>query len=320
MNTDPVRRESRHPPHPAGGWRERVHEVIFEADTPIGKAFDVALLVAIAASIVAVMLESVAGIRERFGVELFRVEWAFTILFTIEYLIRLLSVKRPLRYALSFYGIVDLLAIIPTYLELFSFVDETRSLLLIRCLRLLRIFRVFKLARYVGEASELSRALTASRAKIFVFLWTVAMVVLIVGSAMYLIEGPEHGFTSIPKSVYWAIVTMTTVGYGDIAPQTVLGQVLASILMIAGYGIIAVPTGIVSAEMAGIRRDRPVSTQACWACLAEGHRHDATHCFRCGEPLNPPTDESKSKDGNTEPGDPGPRPHGTGDEPGDATT
>jgi len=273
-------------PHPRG-LRARLHEIIFEADTPAGKAFDVALLVAISLSVLAVMLESVAGIRARHGVALVRLEWAFTILFTIEYALRLASVRRPLRYACSFYGIVDLLSIIPTYLTLLPIGAETRSLLLIRALRLLRIFRVLKLARYVGEASELRSALQASQAKIFVFLWTVLVLVLVVGAAMYLIEGPEHGFTSIPTSVYWAIVTMTTVGYGDIAPSTVAGQVLASLLMITGYGIIAVPTGIVSAEMAAARRpDAPVSTQACRACSAEGHRPDARYCHRCGAALD----------------------------------
>jgi len=272
-------------PH-AGRVRATLHEVIFEADTPGGKAFDVALLLAIVASVLAVMLESVAAIRAEHGPALVRLEWFFTIVFTIEYGLRLASVRHPWRYATSFYGIVDLLSIIPTYLTLLPIGADTRSLLLIRALRLLRIFRVLKLARYVGEASDLKAALIASQAKIFVFLWSVLLIVLIVGAAMYLIEGPEHGFNSIPRSVYWAIVTMTTVGYGDITPQTVVGQVLASVLMITGYGIIAVPTGIVSAEMAARRLPhRPVSTQACPACGADSHTPGAHFCHQCGEPL-----------------------------------
>ncbi|MFK7959359.1 MAG: ion transporter [Phycisphaerales bacterium] len=275
------------PPPTVARWRDRLHEIIFEADTPAGKAFDVTLLVLIAASILAVMLETVSEYREQHGLLLYRVEWAFTILFTIEYVMRLICVRRPLRYAFSFYGIVDVLAILPTYMELLPYVGETRSLLLIRSLRLLRIFRVFKLVRYVGEARELQTALAASRAKIFVFLWTVMIVVLIVGAAMYLIEGPDHGFDSIPQSTYWAIVTMTTVGYGDIAPETVPGKLLASLLMITGYGIIAVPTGIVSAEMAQIRgRPTEVRTRSCVECTAEGHLADAVYCRRCGKSLN----------------------------------
>ncbi len=271
----------------AGRVRATLHEVIFEADTTAGKAFDVVLLVAIVVSVLAVMLESVATIRGEHGVALVRLEWFFTIAFTIEYALRLASVRNPWRYATSFYGIVDLLSIIPTYLTLLPIGAETRSLLLIRALRLLRIFRVLKLARYVGEASDLKAALVASQAKIFVFLWSVLLIVLIVGATMYLIEGPAHGFDSIPRSVYWAIVTMTTVGYGDIAPQTVVGQMLASALMITGYGIIAVPTGIVSAEMAARRGPHaPVSTIACPACGAQGHAPDAHFCHQCGERLD----------------------------------
>lgn len=281
------------PPAHAGRVRSRLHEIIFEADTPAGKAFDVVLLVAIAGSVLAVMLESVGDIRDRHGIALIRIEWVFTILFTVEYGLRLATVRRPLRYALSFYGIIDLLSIIPTYLTLLPVGAETRSLLLIRSLRLLRVFRVLKLARYVGEASDLKAAMAASQAKIFVFLWTVMLVVILAGTAMYLVEGPEHGFTSIPTSVYWAIVTMTTVGYGDIAPQTVLGQMLASVLMITGYGIIAVPTGIVSAEMAAVKRTRDaesVDTRSCRSCSTEVLAMDARFCRRCGEPLAPPPD------------------------------
>ncbi len=267
---------------PLSNWRFRLHEVIFEADTPGGKAFDIALLVCIALSILAVLLESVAGIREVYGVALRRVEWAFTILFTLEYLLRLLSVGRPWRYATSFYGVVDVLAIVPTYLSLV--VVGTQSLLVIRALRLLRVFRVLKLAHFVGEAQVLRKALQASARRITVFLGTVLILVLIVGSLMYLIEGEEHGFTSIPQSIYWAIVTMTTVGYGDIAPQTLPGRVLASLVMIMGYGIIAVPAGLVTMELA-VSGKRKISTQACPQCSAEGHDPDARFCKICGADL-----------------------------------
>jgi len=264
------------------GWRARLHEIIFEADTPAGKAFDVALLASIVLSVLAVMLDSIAPIRRAYGPELRGVEWFFTILFTVEYALRLICVRRPLAYARSFFGIVDLMAIVPTYLSVV--VSGTQSLLVIRTLRLLRIFRVFKLARYVGEAQTLFDALRASRHKIAVFLWTVLSVIVIVGSLMYLIEGEEHGFTSIPRSMYWAVVTMTTVGYGDIAPQTVIGQILATLLMILGYGIIAVPTGIVTAEITYASR-RTMTTRACSACAAEGHDSDAIFCKRCGARL-----------------------------------
>lgn len=198
-------------------WRERLHQVIFEADTPSGRTFDVTLLVCIVASVAAVVLESVTAIRARWGGPLRAVEWTFTVLFTVEYLLRLLSVRRPLRYAASFYGVVDLLAIVPTYLSLV--VSGTQTLLVIRALRLLRLFRVLKLGQFVGESRELMAALIASLRKITVFLGTVVTIVLIVGALMYLIEGEEHGFTSIPASIYWAIVTLTTVGYGDLAPR-----------------------------------------------------------------------------------------------------
>jgi voltage-gated potassium channel len=269
-------------PANASGWRNRLHEIIFEADTSAGKAFDVALILAIVASIVAVLLESIPEIDRQHHRALFLAEWVFTILFTIEYVFRLATVRRPLAYARSFYGIVDLLAILPTYLSLL--VAGTQALLVIRALRLLRVFRVFKLAHYVGEASYLREALAASRRKITVFLGAVLTIVLIVGALMYLIEGPESGFTSIPKSMYWAIVTMTTVGYGDIAPQTILGRMLASVVMILGYGIIAVPTGIVTVELAEYSRRR-ISTQACPSCGKDGHDIDARHCKFCGVEL-----------------------------------
>jgi voltage-gated potassium channel len=264
------------------GWRLRLHEVIFEADTPSGKAFDVALILAILLSVFAVMLESVAGIRASYGPALRAVEWFFTILFSIEYLLRLLSVQRPAAYALSFFGVVDLMAVVPTYLSLI--IPGGQSLLVIRALRLLRVFRVFKMRHYVGEARALRGALRASGPKITVFLWTILTLVLVVSSLMYVIEGEENGFTSVPRSIYWAIVTMTTVGYGDVAPHTVLGQTLAAALMIMGYGIIAVPTGIVSVELAHATR-HPISTQACASCSAEGHDHDAKFCKYCGAEL-----------------------------------
>lgn len=267
---------------PLSNWRFRLHEVIFEADTPGGKTFDIALLVCIVLSILAVLLESVAGIREVHGITLRRVEWAFTILFTLEYLLRLISVGRPWRYALSFYGVVDLLAIIPTYLSLVMV--GTQSLLVIRALRLLRVFRVLKLAHFINEAQVMRGALRASARRIIVFLGTVLIMVLIVGSMMYLIEGEEHGFTSIPQGIYWAIVTMTTVGYGDLAPQTLPGRMLASLVMIMGYGIIAVPAGLVTVELAVAGR-RKVSTQACLDCSAEGHDPEARFCKYCGARL-----------------------------------
>lgn len=264
-------------------WRFRLHEIIFEADTTPGKAFDVVLLLAIVLSVLAVLLESVVSIRARHGPILRAAEWMFTILFTIEYILRLLSVGKPIRYALSFFGLVDLLAVLPTYLSLLA--PGTHSLMVIRALRLLRIFRVLKLAQFVGEAYFIWRAVRASGRKIAVFLSAVLTSVLILGTMMYLIEGEANGFRSIPEAVYWSIVTMTTVGYGDITPQTVLGRVVASVIMILGYGIIAVPTGIVTAEITGL--GRRVSTQACPECSREGHDPDARHCKFCGADLHP---------------------------------
>jgi voltage-gated potassium channel len=265
--------------------RQKLQEIIFEADTPAGKAFDVALLVVIILSIVAVMLESTSAIQTRYGPWLRTFEWSVTILFTIEYLLRLYCVGKPVRYARSFFGIVDLLAILPTYLSVIF--PGAQSLLVIRALRLLRVFRVLKLAHFVGEASVLRAALRASVRKIIVFLGAVLTCTLIVGSLMYLIEGEANGFTSIPVSIYWAIVTMTTVGYGDIAPHTALGKILASAIMILGYGIIAVPTGIVSVELADAtrRKFKKITTQACPECGAGGHDADAEYCKFCGAEL-----------------------------------
>ncbi|HZI19943.1 MAG TPA: ion transporter [Pyrinomonadaceae bacterium] len=267
---------------PAGGWRGRLHEIIFEADTPGGRAFDVTLIVLILLSVLAVMLESVGEMRERFGAELYVAEWAFTLLFTVEYLLRLLSVRRPARYAFSFYGVVDLLAIVPTYLSLL--LPGSHYLLVVRILRLLRVFRVLKLAAHLSEADVLLRALRASRRKISVFLLTVMTLVVIIGTLLYVVEGEENGFTSIPTSIYWAVVTLTTVGYGDISPKTPLGQAFAVLVMITGYGIIAVPTGIVTVELAQAARGA-VSTQSCPECGSEGHDADAVHCKYCAARL-----------------------------------
>jgi voltage-gated potassium channel len=266
----------------SSSWRGRLHEIIFEADTAEGKAFDIVLLWAILLSVAAVLLESVPAIRARHEFALRAVEWFFTILFTIEYVLRFISVGRPIRYALSFYGIVDLLAIVPTYLSLL--IPGTQSLIVIRALRLLRVFRVFKLVRYLNAGKLLSQALWDSRHKIVVFLGTVLTLVLIIGAMMYLIEGAESGFDSIPRSVYWAIVTLTTVGYGNIAPQTALGQTLASFVMILGYSIIAVPTGIVTVAIARATEQK-ITTQACPQCSAEGHDADARFCKYCGAKL-----------------------------------
>ncbi len=264
------------------GWRVRLHEIIFEADTPAGKGFDIVLIISILASVAAVMLDSVSGVRQAHGVLLYGIEWGFTLLFTAEYLLRLSCVGKPFRYATSFFGIVDLLAIIPTYLSLV--VPGSQYLLVIRILRILRIFRILKLVPYLKEASQLMRALKASGRKIAVFLYTVLTLVVIFGSLMYVIEGESGGFTSIPRSIYWAIVTLTTVGYGDISPQTGLGQAVASLVMILGYAIIAVPTGIVTVEMSHAF-SAGISTQACPQCGAEGHDTDASHCKFCGAAL-----------------------------------
>ncbi len=268
--------------HPPSPLRARLHEIIFEADTPAGKLFDVLLIVSIILSVIMVMLDSVGSIRASYGRLLYFGEWFFTILFTIEYLLRLYSVGRPAAYATSFFGIIDLLAVLPTYLSIFF--PGTQYFLIIRILRVLRIFRVLKLVQYLGEARMLSQALRASRRKITVFLFGVLTVVVIFGALMYLIEDPDSGFTSIPQSIYWTIVTLTTVGYGDISPQTALGQTIASLIMIIGYGIIAVPTGIVTAELSQFYK-KSISTQACPECSAEGHDRDAKFCKYCGTRL-----------------------------------
>jgi voltage-gated potassium channel len=263
------------------GWQSKLHEIIFEADTPTGKFFDVTLLVLIVISVLIVILDSVASLNARFGTFFYYAEWFFTILFTLEYVLRIITTKYPAKYIFSFYGIIDLLAVLPTYLSLIF--RGTQFLLVIRMLRLLRVFRVLKLARYVGASAVLVIALRNSRHKIVVFLEVVVTLVVIMGSLMYLIEGPEHGFSSIPLSIYWAIVTLTTVGYGDIAPQTFVGQSLASVIMIIGYAIIAVPTGIISVEMS---KASDTNTQVCKNCHSKNHDDDANYCKNCGEGLN----------------------------------
>lgn len=265
------------------GTRLRLYEIIFEADTTAGKIFDIVLLFCIVASVAVVVLESIPSVQQQYGRPLRIIEWIFTGLFTLEYAARLWVVPGKKKYATSFFGIIDLLSILPTYLTFF--LGGAHSLMVIRSLRLLRIFRIFKLSRYVGEGQYLARALKASQHKIIVFLVTVLTSVMIFGTLMYLIEGPANGFTSIPTSVYWAIVTMTTVGYGDIAPHTAVGQAIASLMMILGYGIIAVPTGIVSAELVHIKRAEKITTQVCPHCLKEGHDSDALYCKYCSGAL-----------------------------------
>ena len=261
--------------------KQRLYEIIFEADTVGGKIFDVSLLVIIFISVLLVMLESVPGIREDHHNFLVFSEWIITGIFTIEYILRILVVKKPVKYIFSFYGIIDFLAIIPTYVGLF--VATYHSLMIIRVFRFLRIFRILKLTRYSNAGRSLARALWASREKISVFIFFVVILVIIIGTLMYLVEGEANGFKSIPLSIYWAVVTLTTVGYGDISPATPLGQLLAGIVMITGYAIIAVPTGIVTAEM--IKTRRVTNTQVCSNCLYDKYDDDALFCKKCGAKL-----------------------------------
>ncbi len=273
-------------------WKTRLHEIIYEADTPAGKLFDIVLLITILASIVLVMLESVKSIDSDYHDILNISEWIITILFSIEYIARIITVKKPLHYIASFYGIIDLLSTIPKYLSILF--AGTHALVALRALRLLRIFRILKLGRYLGASNNLIAALKASRAKISVFLFAVVIVAIILGTIMYMVEGEENGFTNIPKSVYWCIVTLTTVGFGDIAPHTPLGQFLASLIMILGYGIIAVPTGIVSAEYTNQNKPKAdsqkdnihLNTQSCPNCSAENHKDKAGFCYNCGYKLS----------------------------------
>ncbi|MDY8138256.1 ion transporter [Aquimarina sp. 2201CG5-10] len=265
-------------------WKDRLHEIIYEADTPAGKSFDLIILIMILASIILVMLESVSYINEKHA-SLFNIlEWIITIVFTIEYFLRIIAINKPKNYIFSFFGIIDFLSTIPKYLSLLFI--GTHALVALRALRLLRVFRILKLARFIGESNRLVRALKASRAKIAVFLFAVLIVSIILGTVMYLVEGSEHGFNSIPKSVYWCIVTLTTVGYGDISPETPLGQLIASVIMILGYGIIAVPTGIVSAEYTQQHKKINLNTQSCGNCHEGNHSDNAKFCHKCGENLH----------------------------------
>lgn len=282
---------SRQPPFPFSaavapatdsGWRARWFHIIFGHDTAPGRLFDLVLIVAILSSVVVTMLDTVVDLQTRFDHAFYVLEWVFTLAFTFEYVMRLLVVASPRRYALSFFGLIDLLAVLPTYLSLF-FVGS-QYLLVIRAVRILRIFRVLKMTRYVGEADMLWGTLVRARRKIFIFLSTILTLVLIFGALMYLVEGPENGFTSIPRAMYWAVVTITTVGFGDITPHTTLGQFITSLIMLLGYSIIAVPTGIFAAELAaGIRDARQHA--ACSRCHLEGHQADAHYCRRCGASL-----------------------------------
>ncbi len=273
---------------PKKDWRHDLHEIIYEADTPAGKLFDVVLLWLILFSVLLVMLESVERLNARYYGFFNTAEWVITALFTVEYIARIVTVRRPLSYVFSFYGIIDFLSTIPKYVSLF--LVGTQVLVAFRALRLLRIFRILKLHHYVGESQKITDALRASRTRILVFLFAILLICIVLGSVMYLVETRESGFTSIPKSVYWAIVTLTTVGYGDIAPQTITGQIVASIIMILGYAIIAIPTGIVTSEMTkanakGDSDEVSVSTQSCPNCAASRHRPKAKFCYRCGHEL-----------------------------------
>jgi len=267
-------------------FRHKIHEIIFEADTFYGKLFDIVLLITIVSSVVAVMLESIDSIHQQYGDILRIFEWIVTILFTIEYFLRIYAVNKPLKYIFSFMGIIDLLAIIPTYL-IFIF-PAAHFFTVVRSIRLIRVFRVFKLSHYLRGAHTMQIALRSSRPKIIVFLFFVMILVIVLGTLMYIIEGSADtkGFDNIPNSIYWAIVTLTTVGYGDVFPATAFGKVVASFIMILGYGIIAVPTGIVTAEFSRKKREK-VSTQACPDCTTEGHEVDAKFCKKCGAELNP---------------------------------
>lgn len=268
---------------PLTGWRLRLYTIIFEADTRAGRLFDQWLIVFILASIVVVMMDSVQALASRYHQLFFSLEWLFTAAFTLEYLARLACVRHPLRYALSFYGIIDLLALLPTYMALL--VPEAHALIDVRVLRLLRVFRIFKLTAYLVEYQALGQALRASRRKILVFISAVLMVVLVMGTLMYVVEGPANGFANIPTGVYWAITTMTTVGFGDITPKTELGRFIASLMMLLGWGTLAVPTGIVTAEMTAQRVARTPTTRTCHECLTEGHAPEANYCLHCGARL-----------------------------------
>lgn len=264
--------------------RRRLHETIYEADTSAGKLFDIILLFLIILSIITVMLESVAEIKFKYGQELQIAEWILTVFFTLEYIGRVISVKQPIRYIISFYGIIDLLATLPAYIDLLF--PGWHFLLALRAVRLLRVFRILKLVHFVGAGNSLILALKKSRTKIAVFLFTVIVMCIILGTIMYMIEGPKSGFTSIPMSIYWTIVTLTTVGFGDITPQTAFGQFVSIVIMILGYGIIAVPTGLVTAEFMSKDNTIDNNTQVCPNCSAENHKDNAKFCYNCGASLH----------------------------------
>ena len=270
---------------PDAGWRLSLHRVIFEADTHSGRLFDQWLIVIILVSIAAVVIGSVNGLGDDYRTPFAVMEWLFTVVFTLEYLARLACVRYPLRYARSFFGVIDLLALLPTYIALIA--PEMHALIDVRVLRLLRVFRVFKLTAYITEYQSLGRALAASRRKIMVFLSAVLMIVLVLGTVMYVVEGPANGFSSIPTSVYWAITTMTTVGYGDIIPKTDLGRLIASMMMLLGWGTLAVPTGIVTAEISADRFFKAAKNRSCQECLTKGHQMNASFCMHCGSQLPP---------------------------------
>jgi len=262
--------------------RQKIYQIIFGTDTPAGQYFDIALIYLILLSVLAIILDSIEAVNSSYGLWLFRLEWFFTLLFSVEYLARIYSSPKPLRYIFSFYGLVDLVSVLPTYLALLF--PGANYWLVIRLLRVLRIFRVLKLVRYLSEANILLRSMYASRRKILVFFTAVFVLSVIFGSLMFFVEGPEHGFTSIPRSIYWTIVTITTVGYGDITPQTALGQVIATLAMLTGYSIIAIPTGIFTAEIAR-EINNETNHRRCMVCERNGHRPDADFCFNCGVEL-----------------------------------
>ncbi|MNF41064.1 Cyclic nucleotide-gated potassium channel [compost metagenome] len=266
-------------------WRQRLYIIIFHTDTPAGQRFDRYLLLTILASLVVVMLDSLSDVHDRYGELLLNLEWGFTALFAIEYVVRLYCSPKPLRYAFSFYGLVDLLAVLPAILALLF--ADAQYLLIIRVIRMLRVFRVLKLSPYLRQANFLLTALRGSRQKIIVFFASIAILVTVFGTLMYVIEGPAHGFTSIPKGIYWAVVTLTTVGFGDIVPRTPLGQALSTLIMITGYSIIAVPTGIFTAELASAMRVGDQLRHDCPSCAKDLHEHGAAFCNRCGNPLFP---------------------------------
>jgi voltage-gated potassium channel len=264
-------------------WRSRLHQIIYESDTTAGKLFDIVLLLLIIASIITVMLDSIESYRAKYGRVYYILEWVFTLLFTVEYILRLISIRRPLLYMTSTLGVIDMLALIPSYLSIFFI--GAHSLLVFRALRLLRIFRIFKLTHFLSEIQFLKTAINSSMKKISIFMLVVLSLIIIMGSIMYLVEGRVNGFSSIPESIYWAVVTVTTVGYGDISPVTPLGKFIASLMMLIGYGIIAVPTGIVTNEMALAVRNKKHGSETCPGCGREGHDSDARFCKHCGASL-----------------------------------